>query len=79
MTVTGQVDQCSSDNKGMRLYVAMVGYTDGAVVEVKTIKNTTGSNALASANEAALQQALFYPMVDKGTRKTFIYEHRVYY
>ncbi len=53
--------------------------TDGAVVEVTTIKNTTGSSALANANADALKQALFYPMVDKGTRKTFIYEHRVYY
>jgi hypothetical protein len=32
LTVTGQVDQGSSSNKGMRLYVAMVGYTDGNVV-----------------------------------------------
>src|SRR5262249_36984974 len=29
ITVTGQVDQGSSSNKGMRLYVGMVGYTDG--------------------------------------------------
>jgi hypothetical protein len=32
LSVTGQVDQGASDNKGMRLYVAMVGYTDGPVV-----------------------------------------------
>jgi hypothetical protein len=32
ITVTGQVDQGASNNKGMRLYVAMVGYTDGNVV-----------------------------------------------
>jgi hypothetical protein len=31
VTVTGQVDQGSSSNKGMRLYVAMVAYTDGNV------------------------------------------------
>jgi hypothetical protein len=30
LTVTGQVDQGSSDNKGMRLVVAMTAYTDGA-------------------------------------------------
>jgi hypothetical protein len=53
--------------------------TDGAVVEVKTMKNTTGSQALADQNVEALKKALFYPMVDKGTRKTFIYEHHVYY
>ena len=32
LTITGQVDQGSSDNKGMRLYVGMVDYTDGKVV-----------------------------------------------
>lgn len=32
ITVTGQVDQGASSNKGMRLNVAMVGYTDGNVV-----------------------------------------------
>ncbi len=32
LTITGQVDQGSSDNKGMRLYVGMVDYSDGAVV-----------------------------------------------
>jgi hypothetical protein len=31
LTITGQVDQGSSDNKGMRLDVAMVGYTDGDI------------------------------------------------
>jgi hypothetical protein len=32
LAIDGQVDQGSSDNKGMRLYVAMVGYDDGDVV-----------------------------------------------
>lgn len=32
LTITGQVDQGSSDNKGMRLYVGMVDYSDGHVV-----------------------------------------------
>lgn len=32
LTITGQVDQGASDNKGMRLYVAMVAYTDGPFV-----------------------------------------------
>lgn len=31
LTVTGQVDQGSSANKGMRLYVGMVNYDDGNV------------------------------------------------
>ncbi|MBA3540412.1 MAG: hypothetical protein H0T79_12435 [Deltaproteobacteria bacterium] len=32
LLITGQVDQGSSDNKGMRLKVGMVDYTDGTVV-----------------------------------------------
>ena len=32
ITVSGQVDQGSSDNKGMRLYVGMVDYDDGDIV-----------------------------------------------
>src|SRR5687768_17151352 len=35
LTISGQVDQGSSDNKGMRLYVGMVDYSDG---EVKIIQ-----------------------------------------
>lgn len=31
LTITGQVDQGSSDNKGMRLYVGMVDYTEGEI------------------------------------------------
>ncbi len=31
MTITGQVDQGASANKGMRLRVELVGYTDGVV------------------------------------------------
>ena len=54
--------------------------TDGEVVEVKVTNNTTGSAALANANADAMKAAKFYPMVDKGgARKTFTYEHRVYY
>jgi len=30
LSVTGQVDQGSSNNKGMRLYIGTVGYNDGA-------------------------------------------------
>ncbi len=32
LTVTGQVDQGASNNKGMRLYIGMVKYTDGPFV-----------------------------------------------
>jgi hypothetical protein len=31
LTISGQVDQGASDNKTMRLYIAMVGYDDGPV------------------------------------------------
>lgn len=53
--------------------------TDGEVIEVTPIKNTTGIPAVAEANAQALKLAKFYPLVDKGSRKTFIYEHHVYY
>ena len=53
--------------------------TDGAVVEVKVTKNTTGNQQLADANAAALESSSFYPMVEKGQRKVFTYEHHVYY
>ena len=53
--------------------------TDGVVVEVKTLRNTTGSTAIADLNAMALQEAKFYPVIDKGARKTFVYEHHVYY
>ncbi|MEO8707216.1 MAG: hypothetical protein ABI867_44725 [Kofleriaceae bacterium] len=33
LTVTGQVDQGSSDNKGMRLSIGMVDYTDGDITD----------------------------------------------
>lgn len=32
LTITGQVDQGASANKGMRLYVGMVDYSDGTLV-----------------------------------------------
>jgi hypothetical protein len=64
--------------RGELSYQAKVN-TDGIVVEVKTIQNTTGSNDIAEKNAAALSAATFYPMIEKGARKTFIYEHHVYY
>lgn len=53
--------------------------TAGEVFEVRTVRNTTGIQSLAEENAKALQTAKFYPMIDKGQRKAFIYEHRVYY
>jgi hypothetical protein len=53
--------------------------TDGQVVEVKIVGNTTGSSDIAKKNADALSAAQFYPIIDKGSRKTFIYQHNVYY
>ena len=53
--------------------------TDGAVVEVKTVKNTTGSEPLANANAEALKVARFYPLIQKGQHVAFTYQHHVYY
>ena len=46
MTVNGQVDQGSSDNKGMRLAVVLVDYSDGAVADEEVediIYDTSGA------------------------------------
>jgi len=53
--------------------------TDGDVVDVKPVSNSTGSTALVTANAAALKQAHFYPMIQKGQRVVFSYQHHVYY
>jgi hypothetical protein len=54
--------------------------TDGRVIDVQPIKDTTGLTELVRANSEALKAAEFYPIVDKGgARKLFTYEHRVYY
>lgn len=53
--------------------------TDGDVVSVRTIENSTGSEALAAQNAAALQAAKFYPIVKNGGRQPFKYYHRVTY
>jgi hypothetical protein len=43
MTISGQVDQGASNNKTMRLYIAMVGYTDGTL-HVDTSNGTVDVN-----------------------------------
>ena len=53
--------------------------TDGTVVEVWTISDTTKSKKLVAANTEALRQAKFYPIVQKGQRLTFVYEYDVTY
>jgi uncharacterized protein YgiM (DUF1202 family) len=64
--------------KGQIYYEAEVN-TDGDVVSVRTLENTTGSEALAAQNAASLQSAKFYPIVKGNERKPFKYYHRVTY
>ncbi len=48
VTVTGQVDQGSSANKGMRLNVAMAGYNDGKfTVDGTSLNVTYDTNSMA--------------------------------
>ncbi|MEA2327838.1 MAG: Bacterial domain [Thermoanaerobaculia bacterium] len=54
-------------------------YTDGVVTNVRTLRNTTGSNSLETRNAASLRAALFTPAVRHGRREAFVYEHRVHY
>jgi uncharacterized protein YgiM (DUF1202 family) len=53
--------------------------TDGDVVAVHVLENSTGNDALAAQNAAALRSAKFYPIVKNGERKPFQYYHRVKY
>ncbi|MEA2236746.1 MAG: hypothetical protein QOC81_1470 [Thermoanaerobaculia bacterium] len=52
---------------------------DGIVTSVRTLSNTTGSMSLEQRNAASLQAAAFTPVVRKGKRESFVYEHRVHY
>ncbi len=53
--------------------------TDGEVVAVRTLVNSTGSPALEAQNTQALKAARFYPIVQKNQRVKFKYYHRVTY
>jgi len=66
------------DARGQIALMAKVN-TDGTVVEVWTISDTTKSKKLVQANSEALKQATFYPIVQKGQRLTFVYEYDVTY
>ena len=68
----------SPSSHGEIYYEADVN-TDGDVVAVRMIGNSTGSEALANQNAAALQAAKFYPIVKNGERKPFKYYHKVTY
>jgi uncharacterized protein YgiM (DUF1202 family) len=53
--------------------------SDGDVVGVRIITNTTGSESLAEQNVAALRAGKFHPMIVQNERKPFKYYHRVTY
>jgi uncharacterized protein YgiM (DUF1202 family) len=53
--------------------------TDGDVVGVRTLANTTGSEALAAQNAASLSGAKFYPIMHNGEKVPFKYDHHVTY
>lgn len=68
----------NGSRRGELGYEAKVN-TDGVVIDVKTVKNTTGSEPLAVANAEALKAARFYPLIQKGQHVAFTYQHHVYY
>jgi TonB family protein len=53
--------------------------SDGEVVSVRTLVNSTGSTALEAQNTQALKAARFHPIVQKNQRVKFKYYHRVTY
>jgi hypothetical protein len=60
LTITGQVHQGSSDNKGMRLFVGMVAYTDGPI-EINDDHDTitvTYDTSMTQAEQPALDMQL---------------------
>jgi len=59
LTITGQVDQGASANKGMRLKVGMTEYSDGAqAVDGGNIGNITYKTATDTATQPALELSL---------------------
>lgn len=61
------------------IYIEANVSTTGDVTSAKVLTNTTGSATLAARNLEALQQSKFYPIVQKGERKSFIYYYRIDY
>jgi TonB family protein len=53
--------------------------SNGEVVAVRVTQNNTGSESLAQRNIASLQKARFAPIIKRGQRMPFTYEHRVHY
>jgi hypothetical protein len=60
LTVTGQVDQGASANKGMRLFVVMVAYTDGpfAIDDKGHTISVTYDTSMTQAEQPALDMML---------------------
>ncbi len=69
----------SSPSARGELYFEADVNTDGDVTAVRILENSTGSDALAAQNAAALQSAKFYPIVKNGARQPFKYYHKVTY
>ena|SRR5687767_4101218 len=61
------------------IYIEADVNTDGDVVNTRILVNSTGSDDLATQNEAALKQAKFYPILKAGERQPFKYYYRVTY
>lgn len=61
------------------VYIEADVNSDGEVVDVRMIVNTTGSPELGNQNMNALRNARFFPIVIKGERQKFKYYHRVTY
>lgn len=53
--------------------------SEGQVVSVRTLSNTTGSTELEERNTAEFRKSSFYPMMVNGKKKPFFYYHRVSY
>ncbi len=53
--------------------------TDGEVINVEVKNNTIRDPKLVQANIDALKAAKFYPLLQKGLRAPFTYEHKVAY
>lgn len=58
LTVTGQVDQGQSANKGMRLYIGMKGYSNGTIHVDKTDVNITYDTSTDMTMQPYLQMML---------------------
>lgn len=61
------------------IYIEADVNTDGDVIAARVITDTTNRPELAGRNAAALQQAKFYPIVQRGEKKPFTYYYRVDY